>query len=108
VAGHIAYGAIGSDTGGSIRIPSSFCGIVGMMPTFGSVSRTGTVPTSLTLDYFGPMTKTVKDNAVMLNALVGYDQTDRYSIKREKEDFTEELRRPVKDLTIGIPSALLF
>lgn len=108
VAGHLAYGAIGSDTGGSIRIPSSFCGIVGMKPTFGTVSKYGTVPLSVTLDHFGPMTKTVNDNAVMLNALAGYDSKDPWSMNREVEDFTEQIGESVKDFTVGIPSSYFF
>ena len=108
VAGHMAYGAIGSDTGGSIRIPASCCGIVGMKPTFGSVSKYGTVALAMSLDHFGPMTKTVKDNAIMLNALVGYDSRDPFSINRKQEDFTEEIGKSVKELTIGIPSNYFF
>ncbi|MEH7342556.1 amidase [Bacillus sp. JJ1532] len=108
VAGNIAFGAIGSDTGGSIRIPSSCCGLVGMKPTYGSVSKYGTAGLASSLDHFGPMTRTVKDNAILLNSLVGFDAKDPYSIYRKEEDFTEELGKSVKDLTIGIPSSYYF
>ncbi len=108
VAANLAYGGIGSDTGGSIRIPSSCCGIVGMKPTFGSISRSGIMALSPSLDDFGPMTKTVKDNALLLNALVDYDPKDKFSIQRTKEDFTENLDSTVKNMTVGIPSDFYF
>lgn len=105
LATNMCYGALGTDTGGSIRIPASFCGVVGMKPTFGSVSKWGVYPLAPTLDHVGPMTKTVKDNAIMLNSLIGYDSKDLYSIKRKQEDFTSKLHNPIQGVVIGIPSS---
>lgn len=103
VAGHLAYAAIGSDTVGSIRIPSACCGLVGMKPTFGSISRYGTVPLSPSMDHFGPITKTVGDNALVLDALIGYDTKDTRSAYHEKENDLEPILQPAKELCIGIP-----
>jgi aspartyl-tRNA(Asn)/glutamyl-tRNA(Gln) amidotransferase subunit A len=108
VAASLCYAALGTDTGGSIRIPSSFCGIVGMKPTFGRVSKYGVFPLCWSLDHVGPMTRTVKDNAMMLNVLSGYDQRDPYSKKTETEDFTRFLDQGIKGRVIGIPSSFYF
>jgi aspartyl-tRNA(Asn)/glutamyl-tRNA(Gln) amidotransferase subunit A len=108
VASGLCYGALGTDTGGSVRIPSSFCGIVGMKPTFGRVSKYGLYPTSWTVDHIGPMTRSVKDNAILLNVLSGYDSQDYYSIKTTKEDFTRLLDKGIKGSVIGIPSSFYF
>lgn len=108
VAASLCFAAIGTDTGGSIRIPSSCCGIVGMKPTFGSVSKYGVFPLSWTLDHVGPVTRTVQDNAVLLNALSGYDERDPYSIKANDEDFTRLLHQGIKGSVIGIPSSFYF
>ncbi len=108
VAAKLCYGAIGSDTGGSIRIPSSACGIVGMKPTFGRVSKHGAMVLSWTLDHLGPMTRTVRDNALLLNALSGYDPKDPYSIATKPEDFTRGIQQGVKGLTIGVPTSFYF
>jgi len=102
VAGYMAYGAIGSDTGGSIRIPSAFCGIVGMKPTFGSISRRGTLQLDTTLNHVGPMTRTVQDNATLLDTLVEHDPDDPYSVKRNKKSFSESIGKPVKGFTVGV------
>ena len=83
-----ALGALGSDTGGSIRIPAAFCGITGHKPTFGLVGRGGIVPLSLTLDHAGPMARSAEDCALLLNALQGYDPRDLDSVDRPAEDFT--------------------
>src|SRR5699024_4672563 len=80
VAAGLAFGSIASDTGGSIRVPASCCGIVGMKPTFGRVSKHGIFSLCWTLDHLGPLTRTVKDNALLLNAMVGYDKKDPYSV----------------------------
>ena len=77
VAGRLCMGSMGSDTGGSIRVPATFCGIVGFKPTFGLVSRYGVLPVSWTLDTVGPMTRTVRDSALILNAVAGHDSRDR-------------------------------
>src|SRR5699024_9720450 len=108
VASLMCYGSIGTDTGGSIRIPSSFCGLVGMKPTFGRVSKYGVFPLSWTLDHVGPITRTTKDNAILLNALSGYDKKDPYSIKTKTEDFTRYLNTSIKNLKIGLPYNFYF
>jgi aspartyl-tRNA(Asn)/glutamyl-tRNA(Gln) amidotransferase subunit A len=104
----LCFAALGTDTGGSIRIPSSFCGIVGMKPTFGRISKYGVYPLSWTLDHVGPMTRTVFDNAILLNVLSGYDERDPYSIKTNEEDFTRLLGRSIKGSVIGIPTTYYF
>ena len=103
VAGKMATLALGSDTGGSIREPSSFCGIVGMKPTYGLVSRYGLVAFASSLDQIGPMTKDVKDNAILLNSIAGHDPMDSTSAKKEKVDYTKSLINDVKGIKIGIP-----
>jgi aspartyl-tRNA(Asn)/glutamyl-tRNA(Gln) amidotransferase subunit A len=108
VAANLCYGALGSDTGGSIRIPASLCGIVGMKPTFGRVSKSGVFPLSWTLDHVGPITRTVEDNALILNVLAGHDQEDPYSVDHPTEDFARDLRRGVKGGKIGIPRGFFF
>ncbi|GED16543.1 Asp-tRNA(Asn)/Glu-tRNA(Gln) amidotransferase GatCAB subunit A [Aneurinibacillus migulanus] len=108
VASALCFGALGTDTGGSIRIPSSACGIVGMKPTFGRVSKHGVYPLGYTLDHVGPMTRTIKDNALLLNVLAGYDPRDPYSRKEEEEDFSRYIGDSVKGMVIGVPSAFYF
>ena len=103
VASKMAPWALGSDTGGSIRQPASFCGIVGLKPTYGLVSRYGLVAFASSLDQIGPMTKDVTDNAMLLNLIAGYDEHDSTSIKTEKKDYTKALVNDVKGLKIGIP-----
>ncbi|MDI7743451.1 amidase [Lysinibacillus fusiformis] len=96
--------ALGTDTGGSIRIPSSACGIVGMKPTFGLVSKKGVQDLAYTLDHVGPITNNVYDNALLLNIIAGYDSTDPYSIKIEINDYLSLIGKDIKDKVIGIPS----
>ncbi len=96
--------ALGSDTGGSIRQPAAYTGIVGMKPTYGRVSRYGLIAFSSSLDQMGPMTRNVHDNAVLLNALVGYDEKDLTSARIEKEDFTRLLGKDIRGMKIGIPN----
>ena len=108
VAADLLYGSLGSDTGGSIRIPAALCGVVGMKPTFGRVSKHGVFPLSWTLDHVGPLTRTVEDNALLLNALAGYDPKDPYSANREPEDFARDLGRGVRGAVIGVPSDFYF
>lgn len=103
VAAREAAYTLGSDTGGSIRQPASFCGVVGMKPTYGSVSRYGLVAFASSLDQIGPITSTVLDNALVLNAIVGHDKRDATSIKRSYEDFTSDITKGVKGMKIGIP-----
>ena len=95
--------ALGSDTGGSIRQPAAFCGVVGMKPTYGMVSRYGLVAFASSLDQIGPMTKTVRDNALALDLLAGYDRRDTTSVKRGYTPMGRDIGRGVKGLTIGLP-----
>jgi aspartyl-tRNA(Asn)/glutamyl-tRNA(Gln) amidotransferase subunit A len=104
VAANLCYGALGSDTGGSIRIPAALCGIVGMKPTFGRVSKSGVFPLSWTLDHVGPLTRTVEDNALMLNVLAGHDPEDLYSVDLPTENFTRDLEMGLEGTGIGLPS----
>jgi len=108
VTANLCYGALGSDTGGSIRIPAALCGTVGMKPTFGRVSKSGVFPLAWSLDHVGPITRTVEDNALMLNALAGYDPEDLYSVDLAVEDFTCDLHHGVGGATIGLPSSFYF
>ena len=93
--------SLGSDTGGSIRGPASYCGIVGLMPTSGLVSRTGVIPNSFTFDHCGPMTRTVEDCAILLQAIAGYDAQDAGSIASEIPDYRAALTGDIKGLRIG-------
>lgn len=104
VASKLCAAALGTDTGGSVRIPASACGIVGMKPTYGRVSKYGAFPLSYTLDHIGPMTKTVQDNAVLLNILAGYDPLDDASIAFTEEDFTRCMGKSIRHKKIGVPS----
>ena len=103
VASNMVPWAIGSDTGGSIRQPSSFCGVVGLKPTYGLVSRYGLVAFSSSLDQIGPITKDVTDAAMLLNVIAGHDEKDSTSIDIEKQDYVKSLTGDVKGLKIGVP-----
>lgn len=103
VALNECFFALGSDTGGSIRQPSAFCGITGMKPTYGTVSRYGLIAYGSSLDQIGPMTKNVTDCAAVLETIASYDKKDSTSMKREEYDFTSALVRDVKGLRIGFP-----
>jgi aspartyl-tRNA(Asn)/glutamyl-tRNA(Gln) amidotransferase subunit A len=108
VAANLCYGALGSDTGGSIRIPAALCGTVGMKPTFGRVSKSGVFPLSWSLDHVGPITRTVEDNALMLNVLTGHDPEDPYSVDHPAEDFARYLQRGLRGAGIGLPTSFYF
>lgn len=103
VASNECFFAVGSDTGGSIRQPASFCGVVGLKPTYGTVSRYGLIAYGSSLDQIGPLTKNVSDCAAVLEVLVGHDTKDSTSIQREDTDFTSALVLDVAGLRIGIP-----
>ena len=103
VASRMVPWALGSDTGGSIRQPSSFCGVVGLKPTYGLVSRYGLVAFASSLDQIGPITKDVYDSAILLNIIAGHDERDTTSSNQEKIDYTKCLKNDVKGLKIGVP-----
>ncbi|MEG0221119.1 MAG: Asp-tRNA(Asn)/Glu-tRNA(Gln) amidotransferase subunit GatA [Clostridia bacterium] len=103
VASNMSYASLGSDTGGSIRQPASYCGVVGLKPTYGLVSRFGLIAFASSLDQVGPFTKDVTDSAIMLNAIAGYDEMDSTSTKIEKVDYTKALNGNIKGKKIGIP-----
>jgi aspartyl-tRNA(Asn)/glutamyl-tRNA(Gln) amidotransferase subunit A len=94
--------ALGTDTGGSVRNPASLCGIVGLKPTYGLVSRRGVLPLAYSLDHIGPMTRTVRDNALLLDLIAGYDLLDPGSANRATGGYTAQLGRGVKGLRIGV------
>ncbi|WP_217362824.1 amidase [Roseicella sp. DB1501] len=101
VAARMLPAALGTDTGGSVRHPATHCGLVGLKPTYGLVSRRGVFPLSFTLDHVGPMTRTVRDNALLLNAIAGHDPGDPGSAARPAEDYTLGLNDGVAGLRIG-------
>ncbi len=103
VAANLVPWALGSDTGGSIRQPAAFCGVVGLKPTYGLVSRYGLVAFASSLDQIGPITKDVEDAAMLLNVIAGHDERDTTSENREKIDYTKCLKNNVKGLKIGVP-----
>jgi len=108
VAASLCLGAMGTDTGGSIRIPSALCGIAGLKPTYGRVSRYGITPLSWSLDHAGPMAKTVEDAALLLQAMAGYDAKDPGSAQRPVPDYAAALSGDVRGLRLGIPQEYFF
>jgi aspartyl-tRNA(Asn)/glutamyl-tRNA(Gln) amidotransferase subunit A len=103
VAADLCYGALGTDTGGSIRVPSSWCGIVGIKPTVGLVSIRGIIPCLASLDHCGPMARTVEDVALMLSELAGYDNLDGFSVEAPKQDYFKLMKQPVSSFRLGAP-----
>ena len=101
VAAGLLPAAIGTDTGGSIRMPAANCGIVGLKPTYGLVSRRGVLPNTFTFDTCGPMTRTVEDAAIVLGAIAGYDDGDITSVERAPDDYLRDLARGVRGVRIG-------
>jgi aspartyl-tRNA(Asn)/glutamyl-tRNA(Gln) amidotransferase subunit A len=104
IAARLCYGALGTDTGGSVRMPASYCGIVGLKPTYGLVPIKGIMPLTLSLDHCGPMTRTVGDNALMLGVMAGYDKYDITSVEHGKEDYVAQMAQPVSSLRLGLPT----
>ena len=103
VAADEAIAALGSDTGGSIRQPASFCGVVGMKPTYGRVSRFGLIAFASSLDQIGPITKDVEDNAILMKIICGYDPDDSTSVDVGVPDYTQSLGQDIKGIKVGIP-----
>ncbi|MCG9052103.1 Asp-tRNA(Asn)/Glu-tRNA(Gln) amidotransferase subunit GatA [Laribacter hongkongensis] len=103
VAARLVPAATGTDTGGSIRQPAAFCGITGIKPTYGVVSRYGMVAYASSLDQGGPMAQTAEDCALLLNVMAGFDEHDSTSVERAVEDYTRDLARPVAGLKVGLP-----
>ena len=108
VAARLCYAAIGTDTGGSIRQPASYCGIVGLKPTYGRVSTSGVAPLSWSLDHVGPMTRTVKDAILLLQVIAGYDAHDTSSIDAPVPDYASAINGPTSSLRLGIPRAFFY
>ena len=107
-AADMCFGALGTDTGGSIRIPASFCGVVGLKPTYGRVSNGGVIPLSWTLDHVGPLCKTVEDAALVLNAIAGYDEAEPTSADTPVSDYERALKMPTAKLRLGVPRTPFF
>ena len=108
VAAGMVAGALGTDTGGSIRLPAACCGIVGLKPTYGRVSRAGVMPLSWSLDHVGPMTRTVRDAAMLLAVIAGHDPRDATTSRRAVPDYAAALGRRVTPLTLGVPENFYF
>ncbi len=103
VAADLAVAALGSDTGGSIRQPAAYCGVVGLLPTYGRVSRYGLIAFASSLDHIGPITKTVNDAAILLRYLAGHDEMDSTSADVPVPEYEEEIGKPIHGLRIGVP-----
>jgi len=103
VAAGMAVATLGSDTGGSIRQPAAFCGVVGLMPTYGRISRYGLIAFASSLDHIGPLTRTVKDAALLLGCIAGRDPLDSTSANVPVPDYARELQKPVQGLKLGVP-----
>ncbi|WP_159698878.1 amidase [Arthrobacter sp. 18067] len=108
LASHMIAGALGTDTGGSIRVPASLTGVVGLKPSFGLVPRTGVIPLAWSLDHVGPLAHTVPDAAILLNAMAGFDPLDPGSARREPVDYTAGLHRDLAGVRIGVPRNFFF
>src|ERR1700746_1829757 len=108
VAAHEAFGALGSDTGGSIRQPAALCGVVGLKPTYGRVSRFGLVAFASSLDQVGPVTKTVRDVALIMNAIAGYDRQDSTSLNEAVPDYVVNLGNDLRGIRLGVPKEYMI
>jgi aspartyl-tRNA(Asn)/glutamyl-tRNA(Gln) amidotransferase subunit A len=107
VSADLCYAALGTDTGGSIRMPSAYCSDVGMMATYGLVPIRGIAPLRASLDHCGPLSKTVEDAAMVLNVIAGYDKLDIFSVEHPKEDYVAGMKQPVTGFRLGIPKGAL-
>ena len=105
LAADMVFGALGTDTGGSIRCPAAWCGIVGLKPTLGLVSIRGIIPCRASLDHCGPMARRVEDVALMLNHMAGYDPADIFSVPSQPEDYVKAMHQPVKSFRLGTPDS---
>src|SRR6185312_5889130 len=108
IAAHLAAGTIGSDTGGSIRVPASMCGCVGVKPSFGRVSAAGVMPLARTFDHVGPLARTVEDAAILLGAIAGYDPADALTVAVPVPDYRGALRDRVTGVRVGVPHSTLW
>ncbi len=108
LAAGLCYGSIGSDDGGSVRIPASYCGVVGFKTSYGRVSTRGIIPSAYSLDTVGPMTRSVEDAASMLQVIAGFDPEDSLAADRPVPDYTDALREPIANLRLGIPRLPFF
>ena len=108
VAARLCFAAIGTDTGGSIRQPSAYCGVVGLKPTYGRVSTSGVIPLSWSLDHVGPITRTAMDAALMLEVIAGYDPQDTTSIDAPVPDYAATIADTTSSLRLGIPRAYFY
>src|SRR6202022_3672125 len=107
-AAGLCFGSLGTDTAGSIRIPASYCGIVGFKPTYGRVSNRGVIPLSWTLDHIGPLCRTVEDAALMLRVIAGYDELDPSTVDVPVPDYSRAFRMQASKLRLGIPRTPFF
>jgi aspartyl-tRNA(Asn)/glutamyl-tRNA(Gln) amidotransferase subunit A len=108
VAALMCSASLGTDTGGSIRIPSALCGVVGLKPTYGRVSCHGVLPLSSTLDHVGPITRSVLDAAIVLQVIAGYDRLDKFSFRKPVPDYLSEVKQKRKRLRLGLPREYFF
>ena len=108
VAADMCFASIGTDTAGSVRIPAAYCGIVGLMPTYGRVSIRGIIPVSWSFDHAGPMCKTVEDAAILLNVIAGYDRDDTTTVDIAVSDYVRALGNPTSKLRLGLPRKPFF
>lgn len=108
IAAGLATATTGTDTGGSIRMPASVCGVVGLKPTYGRVSKAGVLPLSYLFDHAGPITRSVEDAALMLNVIAGYDPADATTVRTSVDDYTSGLGTDLRGLRVGIPRGYFF
>jgi aspartyl-tRNA(Asn)/glutamyl-tRNA(Gln) amidotransferase subunit A len=108
VSAGLCFGSVGSDDGGSVRIPGAFCGVVGLKTSYGRVSTRGVVPSAYSMDTIGPITRTVEDAATLLQVLAGYDPLDAITLREPVPDYSQALRNPIANMRIGVPREYFF